>query len=61
MHLAYRLPTDATNLSNELYDTTHPGTRDTIDLAAKFMIPVVANGKVFVAGQTEFIAYGLLP
>jgi hypothetical protein len=52
---------DATNLANELYDTTQAGTRDTMDVAAKFMIPVVANGKVFVAGQTEFIAYGLLP
>ena len=52
---------DATNLSNELYNTSQAGSRDTFDLAAKFMIPVVANGKVFVAGQTEFIAYGLLP
>jgi len=52
---------DATNLANELYDTTQAGTRDTMDVAAKFMIPTVANGKVFVAGQTEFIAYGLLP
>ena len=51
----------ATNLSDELYDTTQAGNRDTMDVAAKFMIPVVANGKVFVAGQTEFIAYGLLP
>ncbi|MGB8887736.1 MAG: Ig-like domain-containing protein [Candidatus Korobacteraceae bacterium] len=52
---------NATNLSNELYNSSQAGSRDAFDLAAKFMIPVVANGKVFVAGQTQFIAYGLLP
>jgi hypothetical protein len=52
---------DATNLADELYDTTEAGTRDTMDLAAKFSIPLVANGKVFVGSQTELTAYGLLP
>lgn len=51
----------ATDLSRELYDTTQAGSRDTMDYPAKFGIPLVANGKVFVAGQTQLIAYGLLP
>jgi hypothetical protein len=52
---------DANNLATELYDTTQAGSRDTLDNAAKFSIPLVANGKVFIAGQTQLTAFGLLP
>jgi hypothetical protein len=51
----------ATDLTHELYDTTQAGSRDTMDFPAKFSIPLVANGKIFIAGQTQLIAYGLLP
>ena len=52
---------DAGNLANELYNTSQAGTRDALDVANKFSIPLVANGKVFVVSQTQFIGYGLLP
>ena len=45
----------------ELWDSSQAGTRDTLDIAAKFTIPLIANGKVFVTGQSALTAYGLLP
>jgi len=52
---------DANNLANEFYNSSQAGSRDTMDDAAKFSIPLVVNGKVFIAGQTQLTAYGLLP
>ncbi|MGE5057516.1 MAG: beta strand repeat-containing protein [Acidobacteriota bacterium] len=52
---------DASNLSDELYDTNESGSRDTMDHASKFNVPLVANGKVFIASQSQLTAYGLLP
>jgi hypothetical protein len=53
---------DATDVANELYDSNEAaGGRDTLDFAAKFTIPLVANGKVFVTSQSQLTAYGLLP
>jgi len=52
---------DANNLAHELYNSSQAGTRDTLDQAVKFAIPLIANGKVFVAGQTQLSVFGLLP
>jgi len=52
---------DANNLATVLYSSGQAGNRDTLDFAAKFSIPLVANGKVFVAGQSQLTAFGLLP
>ena len=43
---------EATNLSIKLYDSEHAGFQATMDYAEKFSIPLVANGKVHIVGET---------
>jgi hypothetical protein len=52
---------DATNLSNELYNSNQAGSRDLFGPGNKFITPVVANGKVFVGTPTGIAEFGLLP
>jgi hypothetical protein len=45
----------------EIYNTTQAGTRDTLGNTAHFIVPTVANGKVYVGTQTQLVVYGLMP
>jgi hypothetical protein len=51
---------NASNVSTQLYSSTTAGTRDQAGLAAKFEVPLVANGRVYVGTQTEVDVYAQL-
>jgi hypothetical protein len=52
---------DATNVANELYDSSvaDSGARDNPGGAVKFAVPTVANGKVYVGAAYAMAAYGV--
>jgi len=45
----------------ELYSSDQVPLRDALDAAAKYSIPIVANGKVFVSTRGQMAVYGPLP
>ncbi len=45
----------------ELYNTTQNTTRDAVGTVPHFATPTVANGRVYVGGQTQLVVYGLFP
>src|ERR1019366_3262131 len=52
---------DANNVANELWDSTMNSARDNLGNFAKFVPPLVVNGKVYVATSSNQVAvYGLL-
>lgn len=52
---------DATNLANLLWSSAQNATRDSAGTQQKFSIPVVADGRVFVASVDTVNVYGVLP
>jgi hypothetical protein len=52
---------DATNVANELYDSSQAGTRDQLDGGVKFTAPTIADGQVYVGTTDTLSVFGLLP
>lgn len=51
---------DATNVAHQLYSSASNSVRDKAGAGVKFVVPTIANGKVYVSTQTELDVYGLL-
>lgn len=51
---------DPADLGNVLYRSDQAGARDALDAAAKFNVPLVANGKVFVMTAGSLNAFGAI-
>ena len=49
------------NLAEEYYNSSQVGTRDDLGAPVRSTVPVIANGKVFVAADGQLAIYGLLP
>ena len=45
----------------ELYNSDLAGSEDTLGIASKFCVPLVANGRVYVGTRNDLMVYGLLP
>ncbi|MEO8727514.1 MAG: hypothetical protein ABI383_15490, partial [Acidobacteriaceae bacterium] len=51
---------NASNIAQELYNSAQAGGRDTAGSAAKFSVPSIADGHVFVPTSNQLVVYGLL-
>jgi hypothetical protein len=51
---------DASNLTNELYNSRMRGARDSLGPFVKFSVPTIANGKVYVGTGDTLEVFGLL-
>jgi hypothetical protein len=51
---------EASDVARELYNSNQAGKRDQIGPAVVFVVPTIANGRVYIGGQRKLVVFGLL-
>ena len=51
---------DASDVSNELYNSSQNATRDKLGRGTRFSVPMVVHGKVYVGTKSGLVVYGIL-
>lgn len=49
------------NTMSLLWDNTQAGSRDTAPSPIRFNVPMIVNGRVYLGGKGQIVAFGLLP
>jgi hypothetical protein len=52
---------DASNVAQELYNSNQSGNRDQFGAVVKFVVPTIANGRVYIVVKGHLVVFGLLP
>ncbi len=62
LHAAVLHAYDASNLANELYNSSQAANlRDTFGGGNKFITPLVANGHVYIGNPNGMAIFGIIP
>ena len=51
---------EAANIAHELYNSAQNEARDRAGIALCFVVPTIANGRVYIGAKGEVDVYGLL-
>ncbi len=61
LQCGWRAANPSIDLTKELYNSNQSGARDALGKGVVFTVPLVINGRAYVATQKQVTIFGLLP